>query len=105
MKKLFTALFLFAGALALFVLNDTLPLPSVAASQDAVSRFVNHPSHCDQLLGQGLGGDTANPAMHTALEAALDATRLPADQAIGRINNQCKERAGELERLFRNAGT
>lgn len=105
MKKMSITLAISMAALALFVRNDTLPLQSAAASQDDVSRFIAHPSHCDQLLGKGFGGDTPHPDMHTALEAALDATGLPADQAIRQINARCNERLSASERISRNPGS
>lgn len=92
MKKLFTVLALSVVTLALFMFDDKLSLQRASASQDDASRFIEHSSHCGQLLGKGLGGDTPHPDMHVALEAALDAIRLPADQAIGQINNRCRER-------------
>lgn len=89
----------------MFVLNDKLPFQSASASQDDVSRFINHPGHCGQLLGRGLGGDTPHPDMHTALEAALDATGLAAAQAIRQINARCSERLSASERISRNPGS
>ena len=96
---------LFLASLTYVVAGGTLPLQSAASSQDDVSRFIAHPSHCDQLLGKGLGGDTPHPDMHTALEAALDATGLQADQAIRQINARCSERPSASERISHNSGS
>lgn len=69
--------------------------PSASFSMDAAARFVADPAHCAQLLGDEPHEDGLSPAFHDDLEAALDATDLPPERAIGQISVRCRQHLGQ----------
>lgn len=95
MSKFSVALALLLATLAFWVQDEATLFQSAAASMDAAARFVAHPARCAQLLGDERHDDGLPLAFHADLEAALDATGLPPERAIGRISSRCRQRLGQ----------
>jgi hypothetical protein len=89
MRKMSMISPLVLAALAVWGQGVAMWFPSAAASMDEAARFVAHPARCAQLLGHEHHDDGLPPAFHADLEAALDATGLSPERAIGQISSRC----------------
>lgn len=96
MKKLTVSIALAAMSLAVQAQNMQAPASTELVAAAEVSRFVDHPYNCKQMLGGGDDGDLLPASYNNALDASLKAINAPADQAIARIHTRCVQRVSEL---------
>lgn len=96
MKKITFSIALAAMALAAHAQNMEAAAPSDLVAASAVSRFVNHPYNCQQMLGGGDDGDTLPTSYNDALDASLKEIKAPVDQAFAQLNARCAQHVSEL---------
>jgi len=96
MKKLTVSIALAAMSLAVHAQNMQAPTSTELVAAAEVSRFVDHPYNCNQMLGGGDDGDLLPASYNVALDASLKAIKAPADQAIAKIRASCVQRVSAL---------
>lgn len=91
MKKIAVSLALSAIAFVAHAQNMDTP------GSSAVSRFVDQPYNCAQMLGGGNDGDTLSSSYNVALDASLKEIKAPVDQAFALLNARCAQRVSERQ--------
>jgi len=81
-----------AVSLALSAIAFAAQAQNMDAPGSAVSRFVDQPYNCAQMLGGGNDGDTLSTSYNVALDASLKEIKAPVDQAFALLNARCAQR-------------
>lgn len=93
MKKIAVSLALSAIAFVAQAQN----IDATGQSASAVSRFVDQPYNCAQMLGGGNDGDLLPSSYNVALDATLKEIKAPVDQAFALLNARCAQRVSERQ--------
>ena len=101
MKKLSVSIALAAMSLAVHAQNVDAPTKPDLAATSAVSRFVDHPYNCKQMLGGGDDGDLLPTSYNVALDASLREINAPVEQALAQIHARCVRRVQRVSDLNR----
>jgi hypothetical protein len=96
MNKLAISIALAAMSLAAHAQSAEAPTTSDHVAAAAVSRFVDHPYNCKQMLGGSDDGDQLPSSYSAALDASLKEINTPVDQALTRIKASCAQRVNVL---------
>ena len=97
MKTLLISLAFVTTALASQAQTTLAPVPSEIVAGSEVTRFVNHPYNCTQMMGGSDDGDTLPASFNVALDASLKELATPAPQAMSRIHSLCVRKMSELK--------
>jgi hypothetical protein len=97
MKTLSISITLAMMALTVHAQNNAVPAKSGVVATSEVSRFVDHPHNCAQMLGGGNDGDTLPAAYNVALNASLNEIGAPPKQAIAQIYLRCLQRMSDTK--------
>lgn len=89
MKKLSISFVLAVMALASHAQTAPAPAKSDRVAKSEVSRFVEHPYNCSQMMGGSDDGDTLPTSFNVALDASLNEIGTPAPQAMDQIVSLC----------------
>ncbi len=94
MKKIAVSLAFAATAFAAHAQSMEAPGQSASDTPSAVSRFVEQPYNCTQMLGGGNDGDLLPTSYNVALDASLKEIKAPVAQAFALLNARCAQRLG-----------
>jgi hypothetical protein len=101
MNKLSVSIALAVLSVAAHAQNMGEPLGTDLVAASAVSRFVDHPYNCKQMLGGSDDGDLLPTSYGVALDASLNEIKAPVDQALARIYARCAQRVERVSDLNR----
>ena len=89
MKKLSVSVALVVMALTAQAQDSAVINKSDLNTTSAVSRFVQHPYNCQQMLGGGNDGDLLPASFSVAQNASLNDSGIPAEQTLALIQARC----------------
>lgn len=89
MKKLSIPFVLVVMALASHAQTAPAPVKADLVAKSEVSRFLDHPYNCSQMMGGTDDGDTLPTSFNVALDASLNEIGAPAPQAMDQIYSLC----------------
>ena len=97
MKKLTVSIALAAMSFVVHAQSVNAPAGGTLVAGSELSRFVDHPYNCAQMLGGGNDGDNLPASYNVALDATLKEINAPADQAFARIRANCGTRVSAMD--------